>query len=222
MKAHVNMSDSILIQQPAAEADELILLFHGVGGQAGDLVPLGQVLAREKPSACVVSVRSPDPSDLGRGWQWFSVIGVTEANRPARVADTLPRFIDTVRHWQHQCGVAAPATTLIGFSQGAIMALESTQQAPALAGAVVSIAGRFAQTPTTAPAGTRIHLMHGDADAVMPVQLAHQAHASLAERHVPVTLDLFPGLGHGVDQRVLEAIVRRLQMGAKGPQLQHA
>lgn len=34
-------------------------------------------------------------------------------------------------------GVAAPATTLIGCSQGAIMALESTQKAPTWAGAVV-------------------------------------------------------------------------------------
>lgn len=203
------MSESIPIQQPAAPA-ELILLFHGVGAQPGDLVPLGQALARQKPSAWVVSVASPQASDLGRGWQWFSVIGVTEGNRPARVAEAMPRFVDTVRHWQHKSGVGAPATTLIGFSQGAIMALESTQQAPAPAGAVVSIAGRFARPPRTAPAGTRIHLMHGDADTVMPVSLAHEANAALAAHNASVTLDVFPGLGHGVDPRVLAAIVQRL------------
>lgn len=204
------MSDAILIQQPAEPSGELILLFHGVGAQPGDLVPLGHALAQRQPSAWVVSVRSPDPSDLGRGWQWFSVVGVTEDNRPARVAETLPRFVDTVRHWQRQSGVGASGTTLIGFSQGAIMALESTQHASGLAGAVVSIAGRFAQPPRTAPEGTRIHLLHGDADAVMPVRLARDAADALTRLHAEVTLDVFPGLGHGVDARVLAAIGQRL------------
>ncbi|MGQ3196310.1 MAG: esterase [Hydrogenophaga sp.] len=206
------MSDVILIQQPAVSSGALILLFHGVGAQPGDLVPLGQALAKRQPAAWVVSVRSPDPADLGRGWQWFSVVGVTEDNRPARVAEAMPRFADTVRHWQRRSGVGAARTTLIGFSQGAIMALESTQQAPGLAGAVVSIAGRFTQPPRTAPEGTRIHLMHGDADAVMPVRLARDAADTLTRCQAEVTLDVFPGLGHGVDARVLAAIDQRLAL----------
>lgn len=215
----MNMSDAILIQRPTATPDELILLFHGVGAQPADLVPLERALARQRPSAWVVSVRSPHASDLGRGWQWFSVVGVTESNRPARVAEAMPRFVEAVHHWQRQSGVGAPATTLIGFSQGAIMALESTQHAPGLAGTVVSIAGRFAQPPRTVLDGTRVHLMHGDADTVMPVQGAREAAAFLAEQDAAVTLDVFPGLGHGMDSRVLLAIVRRLweDVGAPVP-----
>ena len=209
--------DAIAVHQPATPATALVLLFHGVGAQPQDLVPLGRALAARWPTACVLSVRSPDPSDLGRGWQWFSVAGVTEANRPDRVAATLPRFVDTVRHWQQQTGVDATRTALVGFSQGAIMALESTQQPEPLAAAVVAIAGRFAQPPQSAPGQTRIHLMHGDADPVMPLRLAEDALRQLDALRVPVTLDRFPGLGHGIDQRVLDAIVRRLQDGALAP-----
>jgi phospholipase/carboxylesterase len=211
MKVRAIMDGAILIQQPAATPDELILLFHGVGAQPADLVPLGHAVARRNPLAWVVSVRSPDPSNLGRGWQWFSVIGVTENNRPARVAEAMPGFVEAVRHWQRESGVGPSDTTLIGFSQGAIMALESTQHAPGLSGAVVSIAGRFAQPPQTAPDATRIHLMHGDADGVMPVALAQAAKAALSGHPAAVTLDVFPGLGHGVDQRVLATLVQRLQ-----------
>lgn len=211
------MNNAIVIQQPTHAAGELILLFHGVGAQPADLLPLGQALARRHASACVVSVRSPQPSDLGRGWQWFSVIGVTEHNRPARVAEAMPGFVDTVRHWQQKSGAAPSATTLIGFSQGAIMALESTQHEPGLAGAVVSIAGRFAQPPRTAPEGTRIHLLHGDADTVMPVPLAREARDTLAALSATVTLDVFAGLGHGVDARVLAAIAQRLGNGTADP-----
>lgn len=211
------MFNAIMVHQPIASPTHLMLLFHGVGATPQDLVPLGQTLAAQWPTACIVSVRSPDPSDLGLGWQWFSVVGVTEANRPARVAATLSRFVQTVLHWQQRTGLDAARTVLLGFSQGAIMALESTQHPQPLATAVVAIAGRFAQPPRRAPGHTRIHLMHGDADPVMPLRLAEAAQQQLDELRSPVTLDRFPGLGHGIDQRVLDAIVRRLQDEAHAP-----
>jgi len=72
-----------LIVQAPDVADGLLLLFHGVGSSAEDMVALAQVLARQLPCHWVVCVRSPQPCDLGAGWQWFSVRGVDEANRPA-------------------------------------------------------------------------------------------------------------------------------------------
>ena len=75
----------IVVQAPASPG-RLIALFHGVGSDAPDLVPLGQWLARALPQAAVVSVPAPFPSDLGLGRQWFSVRGVTEDSRPARSA----------------------------------------------------------------------------------------------------------------------------------------
>ena len=209
------MSDDFLLHQPAADTPdpELLLLFHGVGAQAEDLRPLGEALAVHRPQAWVISVQAPHPSDLGRGRQWFSVQGVTEANRPARVAAAMPAFLDAVAGWQHQAQVAAGRTTLVGFSQGAIMALESTQiepMQPAVAARVVALAGRFASPPRQAPAGTVIHLLHGDQDPVMPVALAVEADRALRALGARSTLDRFPGLGHGIDGRVLRALLDRL------------
>jgi predicted esterase len=34
------MSPSIIVQQPAAQAQQLFLLFHGVGADPSDLAPL--------------------------------------------------------------------------------------------------------------------------------------------------------------------------------------
>jgi phospholipase/carboxylesterase len=80
----------------------LLPLFHGVGSTAEDLSALGQALAPHRPGAWVISDRSPDPSDFGQGWQWFSVQGVTEANRPDRAAAAMPRFLQRVAGWQSQ------------------------------------------------------------------------------------------------------------------------
>ncbi|MDH5540562.1 MAG: esterase [Rhizobacter sp.] len=204
------MHDALVIHRPAGAATQLVLLFHGVGSNAEDLRPLGTALADRFDQAWVVSVRAPEASDVGAGWQWFSVAGIGEGNRPPRVAAAMPRFVQAVRHRQQETGLNAAATTLFGFSQGAIMALEATQHSAPVAGRVVAIAGRFAQPPRVAPAGTLVHLMHGEQDRVMPVGLAVEAERQLRALGVQATLDLYPGLGHGIDGRVVDGIVRRL------------
>ncbi|GGP27097.1 esterase [Silvimonas amylolytica] len=205
------MQDALIIQQPAdvaAPDRELWLFFHGVGSRPEDLVPLGEALAPVLPKAWIVSVRSPDPSDFGQGWQWFSVQGVTEASRPARIAAAMPRFVEVVRHWQQQTGVHPVATTLAGFSQGAIMALESTQQSPPLAKRVVSLAGRFGAPPSVAPAQIAFHLLHGQNDQVIAAQNAMDAYQQLQALGGNVTCDLFPNLGHGLDGRVVQRLAQ--------------
>lgn len=213
------MPDDLILQGSGVAGAELLLLFHGVGASPEDLRPLGEALAEHHPEAWIVSLRAPLPSEFGRGWQWFSVQGVTEANRPERVAAALPAFAQAVAAWQQRSGVGPERTTLIGFSQGAIMALESTQVpgAAPLAGRVVAIAGRFALPPRQAPAGVLLHLMHGDQDRVMPAGLAVAAEQALRALGAAATLDLFPGLGHGIDGRVLQAIERRLAPPAVRP-----
>ena len=187
-------SHDLTIQRPASPS-HLVLLFHGVGSSARDLVPLGEALAPHLPDAAIVSLQAPDAS--GPGWQWFSVQRVTEADRPARVAAAMPRFVQAVKQWQAACAIGPAETTLIGFSQGAIMALESTQLDSLPAARVIALSGRFARPPRIAHGSVRTHLMHGDADAVMPVRGAVDALAQLQGLGAVATLDRFPGLGHG-------------------------
>lgn len=201
------MSDHDVIVQPASvPAARLTLLFHGVGSRPDDLVPLGRILADADPAAWVVSVRSPDPCDLGSGWQWFSVRGVTEDSRPARIAEAMPQFVRSVRDWQARAGVDAAGTTLIGFSQGAIMALESTQVPETLAARVISIAGRFASPPSVAPRATQVHLLHGDQDKVIDPRYSLRAAEMLQVLGAHLTVEVFPNLGHGVDARVVARV----------------
>jgi phospholipase/carboxylesterase len=203
----------LILQRPTTPS-QLVLLFHGVGSSARDLAPLGEALAPHLPDAAIVSVQAPEAA--GHGWQWFSVQGVTEANRPARVAGAMAGFTQAVQQWQSACAVGPESTTLIGFSQGAIMALESTQLDSPVAQRVIAIAGRFARPPRTAHASVRTHLVHGDSDGIMPVQGAIDALAQLQGLGAMATLDRFPGLGHGIDRRVLDVVIRRLGRTAPG------
>jgi phospholipase/carboxylesterase len=210
------MTHVITVHTPANPPRRMVLMFHGVGARPTDLVPLGRSLAEVMADALIISVQSPQPSGVGAGWEWFSVLGITESNRVPRVAQAMPTFTATVRHWQQQAQVDAADTVLIGFSQGAIMALEATQSQPGLAGRVIALAGRFAVPPQRSPAPTSVHLFHGDADPVMPVGLAEEAFSQLTALGARVTLQRFEGLGHGIDQRVLDAVKHHVQCPSSG------
>jgi len=211
-------SHDLIVQQPtlSSTAPELVMFFHGVGSSAEDLRPLAAFIAPVVPHAWIVSTRAPERSDFGHGWQWFSVQGITEENRPARIAAAQPHFAQRIEEWQRTTGATPARTTLVGFSQGAIMALESTQSANPPAERVISIAGRFALPPRLASDRTAIHLLHGDRDHVVPAAFAVEAAAALQAIGTQVSLELFPGLGHGIDERLAQ---RLRQWLADGPSI---
>src|SRR6218665_3191081 len=119
-----------IVALPAnGKAELLFLLFHGVGGQAANIAALAESLRAQYPQAAVVSLNGPQPFDGipggGAGFQWFSVLGISDENRAERVAAALPDFIARIRGWAAHFGLDWGRVALAGFSQGAIMALEA-------------------------------------------------------------------------------------------------
>lgn len=147
---------SIVIARPE-EPTQLVLLFHGVGSSAANLAPVGEAIAQARPEALVVSIDAPFPSALGSGREWFSVLGITEQNRPERIAKVIPLFLDVIAQWQRTSGVSPSGTVLVGFSQGAILSLEATQTEIPTGPAerVIALAGRFAVPARRALTGLR-------------------------------------------------------------------
>lgn len=203
--------ESIVVQQPETAADRLILLFHGVGDNPISMGEVGKFFASAFPGALVVSIGSPDICDFGRGFQWFSVQGVTEKNRQSRIDAAMPLFISTVREWQQRSGLKPENTVLVGFSQGTIMALESTKVEAGLAGRIVAFSGRFGNLPE-APidAGTVIHFIHGEQDPVINPFQSKSAAECLKSLGNICTLDLQPGMAHGLDPQMINTALAYL------------
>ncbi|MGY4827034.1 esterase [Sphaerotilaceae bacterium SBD11-9] len=210
------MPATALAHLPASGTPQLMfLLFHGVGASAADMAPLAQRLVAEYPQAAVICLDAPEPFDGvpggGHGWQWFSVRGVDESNRAARVAAALPRFVATVRALQQQFGVSWERTALAGFSQGAIMSLEAVQAEPALAGRVLAFSGRHASPPVHAPHDTTLHFFHGLDDAVVPYAPAVDSAQRLVALGGDVTADVLPGLGHALHPELMDKAIEQLR-----------
>lgn len=201
---------SVVVARPQGAA-QLVLLFHGVGSSAENLVPLGEAIAQSRSDAMVVSVDAPHPSTFGKGREWFSVAGVTEQNRPDRIVQAMPSFGDAVQGWQRSSELGPDRTVLVGFSQGAIMALESTQlEGSAPASRVIALAGRFAVPARRAPTSAQFHFIHGEADPVIPAAFSLQAAQALRSKGGTATVDVLDRLGHAIDARVVRLLLAYL------------
>jgi phospholipase/carboxylesterase len=202
--------DHFVVQSPSAPAKQLLLLFHGVGDNPVAMGQIGSWFAPLFPDALIVSVGGVEPCGP-TGRQWFSVQDVTEENRQQRIDAVMPTFIDKVRHWQKESGVSPQATALIGFSQGSIMALESTKTAPGLASRVIAFNGRFATLPAQASTATTVHLIHGGEDRVIDLAHAVAAQEALIQAGGDVTLDIVDDLGHAIDDRSIQFALDHLR-----------
>ncbi|MDR9890778.1 esterase [Pseudenterobacter timonensis] len=202
--------DHFVVQSPASPAKQLLLLFHGVGDNPVNMGEIGAHFTPRFPEALIVSIGGVEPCGP-EGRQWFSVQNVTEESRQARVDAVMPAFIAIVRHWQQQSGIGAEATALIGFSQGAIMALESIKAQPGLASRVIAFNGRYATLPGQADTQTTVHLIHGGEDRIIELQHAVNAQEALMREGGDVTLDIVDDLGHAIDDRSMALALDHLR-----------
>jgi phospholipase/carboxylesterase len=203
--------DSIVIQAAPGRPEQLILMFHGMGARADDLVPLGRRLASAFPRSTVVSIAAQLPSANPGGLEWFSVAGITEANRIERVRQAMPAFLAEIAEWQRRVDVTPAVTALVGFSQGAIMSLEASVTPASPAARVIAIAGRFARLPEHAPSHATVHLLHGKEDRVIPYAHAIEAAHRLRDVGGDVTADVVPFAGHEVSGAIADLALTRLQ-----------
>ena len=200
---------------PEHTARRLFVFLHGSGATAQSMMSVAFKFRSRFPSAALVVPSGFDAFEAdGASQQWFSMSGLNDDNRLQRVEAVLPRLEDLVRREQTNCGVPAERTALIGFSQGGTVALEAAKKLPGLSGAVVAYSARFARLPQQGVSiRARIHLVHGEYDAIVSRVHSERAARVLAALHVPVTLDIVGDLGHALSHQAISIGSLRLLQG---------
>lgn len=176
----------------------LAILLHGVGAHGASIAWMADHLAlRGLAFAAPDAPFAFDASPAGPARQWFSVAGVTAENRPARIAAARAPFDKTIKAAMAAHGITDPArVALIGFSQGAIMALDAIASGRWQAGALVAFSGRLATPVPLSPAPCPILIAHGLQDTVIPASEARTAHAALTAAGAHPDLILEDRVGH--------------------------
>ena len=188
---------------------QLVVLCHGVGTDGNDLIGLAPVWARGLPDAVFVAPYAPEPFDMApMGRQWFSLGDLDPGKLEAgvrRAAWALDGFID---EQLARCALPPTAYALMGFSQGAMTALFTGLRRAAAPRAILAFSGALI-APEALRAEMKNHapvlLAHGEADAVVPAFRSREAEAALLAVNIPVETVFPAGLGHGIDDAILEA-----------------
>ncbi|HTE75621.1 MAG TPA: prolyl oligopeptidase family serine peptidase [Xanthobacteraceae bacterium] len=189
-------------------AQQLVVFLHGYGADGNDLIEIGRAWQQILPQAAFVSPHAPEPcGEAPVGRQWFALtfrdpnerwIGVNKA------APALERFLEAELA-QHK--LPPSALSLVGFSQGTMMALHVGLRRTVAPAAIVGYSGLLVLPPDlnaeafAAEIKSRppVLLVHGDRDDLIPVQALFQAAQGLAALEVPVEWHLSTGIGHGID-----------------------
>lgn len=203
---------------PASKAKprQLVVLCHGLGADGFDLIDLAPSWQHACPDALFASVHAPFQHDLGFGRQWWSVANrspvVMEAG--ARTAASyLHGFIDAELE---RLGLPGEAYAMMGFSQGAMVALFTGLRRPVAPRAILAFSGALiaperlaADLANKAP----VLIVHGEADDTVPASRSRDAEAALIAAQVPVEAHYLPRLGHGIDDSGISLGALALQRG---------
>jgi phospholipase/carboxylesterase len=181
-------------RRPDSEPMPMVLLIHGRGADMNDLADLAPLF--DSASGCrFVFPNAPKPFEpmagMSVGWTWFEGWPPQHASVVESRAEML-RFIDEITE-----KYPTPEGKLIvaGFSQGALMALDSgLRTEKKLAGIVAMSGGLYEQDliDLSVHKALPILLAHGSQDDVVPVNYARRARAVLENAGLDVEYHEYP------------------------------
>ncbi|MEO6012171.1 MAG: dienelactone hydrolase family protein [Devosia sp.] len=194
---------------------QLMVLLHGYGADGNDLISLGYQWGELFPDMMFVSPNGPRPCGMGGpGFEWFPLRVDRIAGRLEGTADARPVIVNFLIDLWAQTGLTARETVLVGFSQGAMMALHvGTSLDQSLAG-IVAFSGAFtpaAGFETGQFAKPPVTLIHGEDDSVVDPGLSREAADVLIAQGFDVRLHLCKGVAHGISPGGLDVATAFLQ-----------
>ena len=195
-------------------AKSLVIFLHGYGSDGADLIDLAPYWAPALPDTLFLSPDAPQPCEsVPYGRQWWPLTNLTPAARAAGVRVSAPPLNAYIDAQLAAHGLGEDKLALVGFSQGAMMALHvGPRRARTLAG-VVGFSGMLADPDALAgEVVTRpsVLLVHGDRDEILPVEALHQAEVQLKGLDFDVGSHVSRGLGHSIDEVGLQLGARFL------------
>ena len=231
----MNRAGQLWLELPpqSAQAPRRLLVFlHGAGSSAEAFAPIALAWQLKFPGATAAILEALREGCANRGKDWFDARGVSTDRQPRieGACTVVARRLAGVRRilavtvvarrleaLQLATGIEGARTVVIGFSQGATVALELARSHAPLASIVVSYAGQLARpiAPEEKIAPT-IHLVHGEFDSLVPAVHAQRAFRGLRAAGADVTLDIAADEAHSIGQamvnlgttRVLQTLFR--------------
>lgn len=188
-------------------AEGAVIALHGRGAGAEDIVALAMEVV--PPGVAIVA-----PQAAGNTWYPYRFLEPMERNEPY-LSSALRRVDDLIAELGAR-GFSSERIGLLGFSQGACLALEATARQPRRYAGVIGFSGGLIGPPGTrfdyegSLVGTPVFIGSSDVDPHIPKERVEESAAALRRLGADVDARLYPGMGHTVNGDELTAARRIL------------
>ncbi len=192
----------LMAGEPLESATGAIIAVHGRGASPEDIVPLAEAIA--PPGVAILA-----PAATGNTWYPYPFLAPTEQNEPY-LSSALRRVNDLIVDLMER-GIPAERIAILGFSQGACLALETAARNPRRYAGLIGFTGGLIGPPGTrfdyagSLAGTPVFMGSSDVDPHIPKARFEESAAALTRLGAAVDARLYPGMAHTVNRDELEA-----------------
>lgn len=187
-------------------AKHLVVLLHGYGSNGDDLISLAEEWCGDMPDTAFIAPNAfePLPMMFANAYQWFDLSQRDPQHYIQGMEQAIPKaqaYLDAVLQ---AFALEDKNLSLVGFSQGAMMAISLGLNRQNDIAGVLGYSGKYIH-PESLPVNARpeMLLIHGDHDDVVPFDSLHEAKAALQQHNVKVTTEACQGLGHSIDAKGL-------------------
>jgi predicted esterase len=198
---------------PLETAAGALIAIHGRGGGAEDIIALGREIS--PPDVTMLA-----PQAAGNTWYPYRFLEPTERNEP--YLSSALRIVTDLIAQVSEGGIPPERVALVGFSQGACLALEAAARNARRYAGVIGFSGGLIGPPGTSfdfagsLDGTPVFLGCSDVDPHIPKERVEESAVALDRLGAAVDVRLYPGMGHTVNRDELEA-ARSILEDAFGP-----
>lgn len=187
---------------PRERASAAMILVHGRGGSAADILALAPHIGHPRFAYLA-------PEAAGHSWYPNSFLAPIPTNEPG-LSTGLGRLHELIEDLDGH-GIPAERIVLAGFSQGACLVLEFTARRARRYGGIVAFTGGLIGPPGASReyggslGGTPVFLGAGDPDPHVPWERVAETANVLERLGGNVDLRRYPGLGHSINRDELAA-----------------
>ena len=188
--------------------NSLVVLLHGIGADAFDLIPLAKRWSLTLKKTMFYSLHAPYPYRLATpGRQWFDLEDRDQTRILKEIELVKPMILTFLKKKLKDYNLQYKDLILVGFSQGTMVVLNLTLTMKEEVKGVLGYSGGVILTKSgkiEINSKPKICLVHGKEDEVVPKKMMEATEMVLKDSNVDVNTHLIENLGHSINEEGLE------------------